>query len=265
VNHVAIDLGSKESQVCIRDATGTLQSEGKYPTKGLMRLMRAWPPSRVILETSSESFRVADQAREAGHEVRVVPATLVRQLGVGERGVKTDKRDARKLSEVSCRVELPSVWIPSATARQRRSMLRSHEALTASRTQLTNHVRGWMRQHLLKTRATPATLPDAVRVAARNAEPSCSEHVRVGSLNFRSLVARRGACPDHVAHRPHLKSGTSFLVGHDGHGLRRCTAYARPAASLVRDAFVARGSRMNLGTLIQTRGWCGPWRGCKPR
>lgn len=177
MNHVAIDLGSKESQVCIRNAEGELQSEGKYLTKGLRKLMGQWPPSRVILETSSESFRIADQARAAGHEVRVVPATLVRQLGVAERGVKTDKRDARKLSEVSCRVDLPSVWIPSATARQRRSLLKSHETVTAARTQLTNHVRGWMRQHLLRVRATSATLPAALRAAATSASIMVPPHI----------------------------------------------------------------------------------------
>jgi transposase len=125
VNHVAIDLGSKASQVCIRSSDGTLLVEKKHPTRGLEELMRSWPPSRVILETTSEAFRVADQARMAGHEVRVVPATLVRQLGVGDRRLKTDERDARKLSEVSCRIDLPSVHVPSAYARNLRSLLRA--------------------------------------------------------------------------------------------------------------------------------------------
>ena len=101
MNHVAIDLGSKESQVCIRQPDGTIVVEKKHPTRKLGELMQTWPTSRVVLETSSESFRVADLALAASHEVRVVPATLAKQLGVGERGVKTDLRDARKLSEVS--------------------------------------------------------------------------------------------------------------------------------------------------------------------
>jgi transposase len=57
-------------------------------------------------------------AMAAGQEVRVVPATLVRSLGVGQRGLKTDVRDARVLSEASCRMELPSVHIPSAIAQE---------------------------------------------------------------------------------------------------------------------------------------------------
>lgn len=34
-------------------------------------------------------------AFDRGHQVRVVLATLVKTLGVGERGVKTDRKDAR--------------------------------------------------------------------------------------------------------------------------------------------------------------------------
>jgi len=60
--------------------------------------------SRVIVETCSEAFAVADAALTVGHEVRVVPGTLVRSLGVGARRLKSDRRDARILSEVSCRI-----------------------------------------------------------------------------------------------------------------------------------------------------------------
>jgi transposase len=121
----------------------------------------------VVLETSSEAFRIADAARSAGHEVRVVRATLAKQLGVGERGVKTDLRDARKLSEVSTRIDLPSVHIPTEEARALRSSIRTRELVVATRTRLINHVRGWMRTQLLRVRrGTTATLPDRVRAAA---------------------------------------------------------------------------------------------------
>lgn len=164
MQHVAIDLGSKESQVCIRSADGTIVEEKKHPTRRLGELMAGWPTSRVILETSSEAFRIADAARAANHEVRVVPATLVKQLGVGERGMKTDLRDARKLSEVSTRIELPSVHIPSAETRELRSMLRSREVLLKSRTQLVNHVKGWLRTQLWKLQSGSApTLPERLR------------------------------------------------------------------------------------------------------
>lgn len=167
MEHVAIDLGGKESQVCCRLPDGQILEERKLVTSSLGRFLQRRPPSRVILETCSEAFAVADEALALGHEVRVVPATLVRTLGVGSRGVKTDVRDARILSEVSCRIDLPSVHVPSDLARERRAMVTAREQLVASRTALINSVRGWMRTVLLKVRSgAPQTFSARVRQAA---------------------------------------------------------------------------------------------------
>lgn len=178
MNHVAIDLGSKESQVCVRSAEGTILVEKKHATRSLTKLMQSWPPSRVVLETSSEAFRVADQAKQAGHEVRVVPATLSKQLGVGERGIKTDLRDARKLSEVSCRIDLPSVHLPSEQAREWRSVIRSRETLIESRTKMVNHARGWLRTQLRTVRrGSTETFPARVRERAVEESTTIPPHI----------------------------------------------------------------------------------------
>jgi transposase len=103
------------------------------------------PRSRVVIETCSEAFGIADVALTVGHEVRVVPSTLVRSLGVGARRLKTDRRDAQALSEVSCRIDLPSVHVPSRQARERKTMCGMREALVGARTKLVNTVRGWLR------------------------------------------------------------------------------------------------------------------------
>jgi transposase len=117
----------------------------------------------VIVETSSEAFAVADGAIRCGHEVRVVPATLVRSLGVGARGIKTDIRDARVLSEVSCRIDLPSVHVCSQRSRELKSMCAARGVLITSRTKLINNVRGWLRTKLLRIR-TGGTVSFAQRV-----------------------------------------------------------------------------------------------------
>jgi transposase len=180
VNHAAIDLGSKESQVCVRQADGTVILEKKHATRRLGELMATWPPSRVIVETSSEAFRIADQAKAAGHEVRVVPSTLAKQLGVGERGMKTDERDARKLSEVSCRIDLPTVHVPSQEAREQRDLIRSREALIETRTKLVNRVRGWIRTQLGKVRARgTTTLPERVRLFASQHQMTLPLHIEL--------------------------------------------------------------------------------------
>ena len=164
MNHVAIDLGGNESQICVRAANGQILEEIRWPTTRLEAFLKRQTASRVVLESSAEAFKIADAAAALGHEVRVVPATLVPTLGVGSRGVKTDRRDAQLLSEVSTRIELPSVHVPSTLSRERKVMCTARQALVTARTQLINSVRGWLRTELLKLGpTTPATFPKRVR------------------------------------------------------------------------------------------------------
>jgi hypothetical protein len=116
VDHIAIDLGSRESQACVRSSEGLIGDERCVRMSSIRTYLRSRRPGRVIVETCAEAFKVADVAKEYGHEVRVVPASLVRALGVGARGLKTDQRDARALSEASCRMDLPSVHSRSISA-----------------------------------------------------------------------------------------------------------------------------------------------------
>lgn len=173
MNHVAIDLGSRKSQYCVRAADGQVLEEGKVATKELGALFRRIPKSRVVLETCSEAFTVADLAKEAGHEVSAVPATLAPSLGVGQRGVKNDVRDAQNLSLASCRMgSLPGVHLPSPEARNRRAMLSARAVLISTRTSLINTVSGWARTQLLTIPSgKSSTFPMRARQAFE-AEPS---------------------------------------------------------------------------------------------
>jgi transposase len=150
MEHLAIDLGSRESQVCIRDEKAQILSERRVLTRTLFALLKKRPMSRVVMETCAEAFKVADAAIALGHEVRVVPATLVRALGVGARGIKTDLRDARVLSEVSTRMDLPSVHVPSTSSREGKSMCNARSVLVRARTMLINAERGYLRTQAVK-------------------------------------------------------------------------------------------------------------------
>lgn len=158
MQHVAIDLGSVQSQVCIRNPQGEILQELRVRTAQLPRFLERQAASRVIVETSAEAFFVADAAKAAGHEVRIVPATMVRVLGVGERGIKTDERDARKLSEVSTRMEVPSVHLPSARSRALKKLCNSRQVLVQTRTKLINHVRGYLRGEAVVLPKSEATV-----------------------------------------------------------------------------------------------------------
>jgi transposase len=178
VQHIAIDLGGKESQICVRDRTQAILEEKRYSTKRLGEYLAKQVASRVILETSAEAFAVADLARKAGHEVRVVPATLARTLGVGARGIKTDRRDAQVLSEVSCKVDLHSVHIPSELARQWRAIGNARDALVSSRTKLVNTVKSQLRGRLVLTQArSSGLLPEKIRQLWTELDGAVPAHV----------------------------------------------------------------------------------------
>ncbi len=162
MDHIAIDLGGRESQICVLSAEGERLLEERRPTRGLGKFLKERTASRVVMETCAEAFSVADVARKAGHEVVVVPATLVRSLGVGMRGIKTDVRDARNLAEASCRMKrLPSVHIPDESSRARKTVCGLREILVGTRTKLINSVRGWLRTTGLGPMkgGTPETFP----------------------------------------------------------------------------------------------------------
>jgi transposase len=179
MNHVAVDLGSKQSQFCVRKPDGSVVQEAKVANRALKHFFGTLEPSRVVLEACSEAFAVADWAKALGHEVCLVPSTLASALGVGARGVKTDKRDARNLSMTSCRMEdLPRVHLPSMLAREFRALCTSRASLVTSRTKMTNSVRGWMRTQLLVVPTGMAsTLPKRVRAAAMERPEGLPMHI----------------------------------------------------------------------------------------
>lgn len=178
MNHAAIDLGSRESQICIRDASGTIVEERKVPTRKLIELVATWHPSRVVMEASAEAFRIADAAIAAKHQVRVVPGKLIRLLGVGDRGVKNDQRDAQHLSKASWQTDVPSVHIPSAASRELKSICGARDILVETQTKLVNNVRGWMRTQLWRIRSgQAATLADRLRGHAESAGTPLPEHI----------------------------------------------------------------------------------------
>jgi transposase len=195
MEHLAIDLGGKESQICVRNGAGEIVEERRCRTSALPAYLCTRPQSRVVVETCSEAFGIADAALGAGHEVRVVPSTLARSLGVGARGLKTDRRDARALSEVSCRIDLPSVHVPSRQARERKTMCGMREALVGARTKLLNTVRGWLRGQGRRPRGGDVTT-FAARVRALYADRPLPTYVErqlrtLDSLTLEILAADR--------------------------------------------------------------------------
>ncbi len=197
MNHIAIDLGSRESQICVRNAEGMIVEQDRRATTGLGKYLAGREKSVVVVESCAEAFSVADAASQAGHVVKVVPTSLVRTLGVGSRGIKNDVRDAQNLSMASCRLEvLPSVHVPSEVSRKRKAMSAMRESLVEVRTKLVNTARSWLRTQGVGVLAggTLPTFPGRYRrhvEKKRRALPSYVERVlqAIDELNPRIAEA----------------------------------------------------------------------------
>jgi hypothetical protein len=58
MEHLAIDLGGKESQICVRSSDGQIVEERRCRTAALPAYLATRPRSRVVVETCSEAFEL---------------------------------------------------------------------------------------------------------------------------------------------------------------------------------------------------------------
>ena len=166
MEHVGLDLGAKRTHVVRIGANGQVTERLQVPTRELPRWLERLPPSRVVMEACTQSPAIARAAKDAKHETFVVPGQLVRALGVGARGIKTDDRDAEVLARASVRSEtLPSVHLRGDVSRGRKQIIAARALLVKSRVQIVLYIKSWLRGQLLSidSRAPSPRFPDAVR------------------------------------------------------------------------------------------------------
>lgn len=191
MQHIAIDLGGRKSQFCIRTSAGEIEREGPISTERLPKFLEKEPESVVVMESCTEAFTVASHAREVGHEAIVVPAFMVRSLGIGSRQTKTDERDARILSEVSVKIALGSIHIPSMDSRELKHRCQFREGLVRSRTEHVNRVRAYLRYHLLRPKGgAMSTFTTRVRTCLALANHTLLDYLEEALELIDDLTAR---------------------------------------------------------------------------
>lgn len=104
MDFIGFDLGKVASQVCIITEDGELiERRIKTNREHLAELLGKRPPSRILIESSTESEWVARYLEELGHEVIIADPNFAPMYATRSRKVKTDRRDARTLAE-ACRL-----------------------------------------------------------------------------------------------------------------------------------------------------------------
>lgn len=142
--YIGIDLGDKNSDVCVLDQRGEVGKEFRLRMKeeDFQTYFASIPRSRVAVEAGGQSRWVAEVIEKCGHEVYVSNTRKVPYIHQSDD--KDDPGDAYKLAELL--YFKPRLLHPiqhrSREAQADLSWIRAREVLVASRTQLINAVRG---------------------------------------------------------------------------------------------------------------------------
>jgi transposase len=142
--YIGIDLGDKNSDVCVLDQGGEIGKQFKVRMKAeaFQEYFASIPRSRVALEAGGQSRWVAEVIEKCGHEVYISNTRKVPYISQSD--AKDDPGDAYKLAELLH--FKPQLLHPiqhrSQEAQADLSWIRAREVLVESRTQLINAVRG---------------------------------------------------------------------------------------------------------------------------
>lgn len=174
MDHAAIDLHKKESQIRIVAATGeVLDRRIRTTAESLTVIFGGRPRTRVLVEAATESHWVAEHLEALGHEVIVADPNYAPMYGMRSRRIKTDRRDAVALTEACRQGTYRVVHRRSAERRQWQWDLAVRDQLVRTRTRTINTVRALTRgrgarvppvsSERLVAAVAAAPLPDALR------------------------------------------------------------------------------------------------------
>jgi transposase len=145
------------------------------------------------METCTQSRAVARLGQAAGLEVVVVPGHVLRALGIGRRGQKTDKKDARLLATASLRSdELPGVFLRDDENQRHKELLATRDMLMAHRRSHALAIKAWFRGRLILVRGRAHTMAflAAVERAAKMVPGGLPAHLQPHLDMYKALTGQ---------------------------------------------------------------------------
>jgi transposase len=224
------------------NATGEVVLRRTIDTSELPSWLRTCGASRVVMEACTQSPAISRAARAAGREVIVVPGNVVRMLGVGARGIKTDDRDALALARASVRNEqLPTVHLRSEVSRSRRELISARATLVESRTKLALSIKSWLRGRLIviKGRANTLAFCEAVRRVALESEDGLPMSVDILLETFEHLTMQIDKLDEEISTIAENDPVCARLMGVPGVGPIVSMAFATQIDDVTRFATAA--------------------------
>jgi transposase len=144
--YVGLDLHKKYVTLCALDSVGTVVSETRRLEPELDHVL-AWlgplpQPVTVVLEATLYWAWLHDRLAAAGYAVLVAHPQQVKLISHAR--CKTDPIDARKLADLARTNLLPTIWIPDAATRARRTFLRGRAGLVRMRTRVKVRIHAYL-------------------------------------------------------------------------------------------------------------------------
>jgi len=143
---VALDLAVRKISYCEVEVGHVVARRTVTSLSSLKELLGPeCLPARIAIEACREAWHVHAELTRWGNEVLLVDTTRVRQLGVGERGRKTDRIDAEILAKAVEKGSLPKAHLLSKPRQQLRLELSVRRTLVETRSQYVTTIRGLAR------------------------------------------------------------------------------------------------------------------------
>ncbi len=141
---IGMDLGDRESCVCVLDDSGEVLQEFRVATttKALQKRFSSFKPARIAIETGTHCNWIACLLEKLNHEAIVADARSLKLIS--HNMTKNDRMDAKLLARLA-RADvalLNPVRLRSSEAQADMAFLHARDALVSARTKLVNHIRG---------------------------------------------------------------------------------------------------------------------------
>jgi len=153
--YCGIDLGNKESMVCILQKNRQVVAEERITTdaEGLRRVFGKYRKLTCIVEASPLAEWLCKEVEQLGHEISIVCPRKAKVALASQSKKKTDRRDARALAELCRSGWYEAVHRKSEEAREMRSYMTARKQLVECSTAIASSIRGILRAHGVKLQA----------------------------------------------------------------------------------------------------------------
>lgn len=136
---VAVDLAKSVFQVCVLNERNQVEKALRLSREQFKAFLVTYPASDIVMEACYSAHYWGRYARDAGHQVRLIPAQHVTPF---VRGNKNDRNDALAIAEASRRPGIRFVPVKSLAQQDIQVVHRIRERCVSARTTLCNQMRG---------------------------------------------------------------------------------------------------------------------------